>query len=70
MKIDVQIKGYGPVPGTTMTQYTILASFEGMIETLTLTVVVSTQDEAKAGQRLAISRAKELARLFVEQASV
>jgi hypothetical protein len=65
MDIDVQVKGHGPIPGKAFTQYAVSVEFDGPIETITMTVIVPSEDATEAR---AISRAKELARLFAAQA--
>lgn len=68
MKMDMHLSGHGPVPGTHLLQFTIAATFDGPVESLTMTVVVPNRG-ADANPVAAIARAKELAHEFVAQAS-
>lgn len=65
MKAEIKATGVGPIPGKALTQFTVLVNFNGPIEALTMTVTIPTAD---ATEDRAIARAKELARLFCEQA--
>jgi hypothetical protein len=67
MSITVKVIGHGPIPHTDLAQCAVGVTFDGPIETLTLTVVVPTKPEASIEAR-AIARAKELVRLFVATA--
>ena len=68
MKIDVQISGHGPVPGAAMAQYTVMTDFDGPLEAMTMSVLISSKGDEASRKMQAIARAKELARLFYEQA--
>jgi hypothetical protein len=68
MKIDMQISGHGPVPGAAMAQYTVMTDFDGPLEAMTMSVVISNKGDEASRKMQAIARAKELARLFCEQA--
>ena len=67
MKIDVQISGHGTVPDATMAQYTVTTHFDGPLEAMTMSVLISNKGDEASRKMQAIARAKELARLFYEQ---
>jgi len=52
------------VAGTDLAHFTVIVTFDGPIESMTLTVVVPDQSDKAATEALAIARAKELARQF------
>jgi hypothetical protein len=64
MKIDVQISGHGPVPGVAMAQYTVMTDFDGPLEAMTMSVLISNKGDEASRKLQAIARAKELARLY------
>ena len=68
MDLDIEVVGKGPVPGTSHMHFEVGVNFDGPIETLTITAIVPDQRSASANRAAAIARAKELARLFAEQA--
>jgi len=67
MKIDAQILGHGTVPDATMAQYTVTTHFDGPLEAMTMSVVISNTGDEASRKMQAVSRAKELARIFYEQ---
>jgi hypothetical protein len=67
MKIDVQILGHGTVPDAAMAQYTVTTHFDGPLEAMTMSVVISNTGDEASRKMQAVARAKELARLFYEQ---
>lgn len=68
MEMKIDIAGHGPIPGTNMVQFALSIDFDGPIETMTITVTVPNQANEGASRAAAISRAKELARLFAARA--
>ena len=68
MKVDVQISAHGPIPGAPMAQYTVMTQFDGPHEAMTMSVVISNNGDEASRKLQAVARAKELARLFYEQA--